>query len=296
MIIFSLPDYKYLEKSLLKERKWKRGQFNIERYANQELLVEIKTKVKGEACVVLGGTAPPDSEILKLTLLAHTLKINGAKKIIALIPYLGYARQAKKEDGKSLAVSWQGELLKSSGISKVITIDAHSVNDSKLFPIPIISLTSSKLFSEALKKYPLKNMTLVAPDHGAIQKAMAIKKTLKIKGGIAFFDKKRTEKGIQMSGIKGKIKNRAIVVDDMLDTGGTLVACIEKLHERGVKEIIVVFTHGLFTGSKWKKLWYLGVKKIYCLDSVPYARDLASSKITVLPSAKIISQYFKYFK
>lgn len=292
MIIFSSPKYKHLAVPLLKLPNFKSGVFGIRRFPNQELQVSVRTKVKGKKCIIIGGTASLDDELFKFLLLSHTLKIEGAQEIIAFIPYLSYSRQDKKEAGKSLAALWLGEALRASGVNKVITIDIHSPLAKILFPIPLISFSAEKIFAKAIAKYPLDKITLVAPDEGAIKRCVSLGKILGISKNIAYFKKKRTSRGVIISLLHGKVSRQAIVVDDILDTGETLVGACKKLRQEGAREITILITHGLFTGKIWEKLWPLGVRRIYCTDSVPETKKFASEKIVILPLGHILIQYF----
>lgn len=292
MILFSFPSYEYLARKLRKLPGWQRGNFSIGRYQNQELFTLVKTPVRGQKCAILAETAPPDTNLLSLLLLAHTLKKEGAKEIIAIIPYLGYSRHDKKEPARDLATQWLGESLKNAGVSEVITIDAHSELDEALFPIPLNSLPSAEILAKAISNFPLDKTTLLAPDEGAIDNCRAIRNALGKKIDIAFFQKKKTLERVTLSKLRGTVKERAVVVDDMLDTGETLLRCAEKLRQLGMRKITVLVSHGLFTGKKWRRLWSLGVQRIYCTNTFPLAKKMASKQIKVLPASEILLKYF----
>lgn len=291
MILYTLPSYEYLGRRLLKLTNWKQGRFKVGRFPNQELTISLQTSPRGKKCAVLGGTAPPESELISLLLLSHTLKKEGAKEVSAIIPYLGYSRQDMDEPGKSWALKWLGEALKTSGINKVITVDAHSTSARQLFPIQLVSITSSELFAKALSKQVTDKITLVAPDEGALDNCKALKRVLHISRPIAYFKKERLPEGIVLSEPIGKLTKQALIANDILDTGETLINCVEKLRRAGVKEITIAVAHGLFTGNKWQKLWKLGVQCIYCSDSFPQARKMASKKIIVLPVSQILAKH-----
>jgi ribose-phosphate pyrophosphokinase len=194
------------------------------------------------------------------------------------------------KSGESLAAAWAGMLLKASGIDQILTVDVHSERDRQLFPIPLISLSSANLFAAEIEKRALTAVPIVAPDRGAIARCQAVKKELgSPPSDLPYFEKKRTEQGIVHRGLVGEVGRRAIIVDDMLDTGGTLVSACEKLIEAKVEEICIFVTHGLFTGEEWRKLWSLRVSRIFCTDTVPPARHIKSEdKITILPVASML--------
>ena len=259
------------------------GKFTIARFENQELHASVQGPISGENCLILGSIAPPEDQMLSLMLLAHTLKKEGADKITAILPYLAYSRQDKDKPGESLAIAWIGLLFKSSGIDQVLTVDVHSERDKQLFPLPLLSLSTSDIFAEAMKKHRLTDATIVAPDNGAISRCEAVKKAAGMPiANTPYFEKKRTEKGIIHYGPVGTVGTRAVIIDDMLDTGGTLISACEKLREANVEEITVLVTHGLFTGSNWTKLCSLGVSRIFCTDTVPLRADIEATNILVL--------------
>ena len=212
---------------------------------------------------------PPDEQLLSVLLLAHTLKKEDAKQVTAVLPYLGYARDDKDKPGQSLATAWVGSLIRASGCDRVITVDVHSEKTKQLFPVPLVSLCPAGIFAEAIARYGLADATIVAPDEGAISRCEAVRAAAGMSSKTAYFEKHRTETGIIHAGPIGEVGRRAVIIDDILDTGGTLVSACEQLSRTGVEEIEVMVTHGLFTGTRWKDLYHLGVKRIFCTDSVP---------------------------
>ena len=248
-------------------------------------------RVSSEHCLILGTIAPPDESLLSVLLLAETLKKEGADKISAVLPYLAYSRQDKDKPGESLGTAWVGALLKSSGIDQVLTVDVHSERDKQLFPIPLITLSADGLFAEVIKTHGIADATMVAPDNGAIGRCQAVKTAARMPAGeIPYFEKRRTERGIVHSGPIGKVGAKVVIVDDMIDTGETLVSACEKLAAAGTREMYILVTHGLFTGSTWLKLWSLGTKQIFRTDSVPLRSSIDVTNITSVSVAPLIAK------
>ncbi len=289
MILFSFSAYENIARQLWTIASVRAGRFTVGRYDNQELHAGVEGSVSGEDCVILGTIAPPDECLLSVMLLAQTLKKEGADEITAVLPYLAYSRQDKDKPGESLGTAWVGALLKSSGIDQVFTVDVHSERDKQLFPIPLISLSTDTLFADAIQKNGLEDATIVAPDSGAIGRCEAVKRAGgRPIGETPYFEKKRTERGIIHYGPVGTVGTRVVIVDDMIDTGGTLVSACEKLSAAGAQEIYILVTHGLFTGSSWVRLWSLGVRRIFCTDTVPLRSDIETGKIAVLSVVPLI--------
>ena len=270
-----------------------RGRFAVSRFANQELHAELETDPAGHACVVLGAVAPPDEHMLATLLLCHTLKKEGARTVIALLPYLGYARHDKAEPRKSRATAWLGALVKSSGVDEVVAVDVHSNLVHQLFPIPVRSLSPAVLFARDLRMLPFAEPTIVAPDAGALERCDAVRRAAGIRRPLAHFTKERTPEGIKHSVLHGAVGRQAVLVDDILDTGGTLVSACEGLRRAGVEEIVVMVTHGLFTGRAWERLWSLGVTRIYSTDTTPPPGHLGSAAVVVLSVAPLLAGWFK---
>jgi ribose-phosphate pyrophosphokinase len=290
MILFRFPNYDPIARRLSTIPGLTLGQFAIARYGNQEWHALLRTRVSGEHCLILGSIAPPDEQLLSFLLLGHTLRKEGAHKLTALLPYFAYSRQDKDKPGESLGTAWIGLLLRSSGFDEVYTVDVHSERDKALCPVPIVSLSAAGIVAEAIHTYGLGDATIVAPDNGAIARCEAVKRAAKMPATrTPFFEKKRTESGIIHQGPFGEVGARAVIIDDMLDTGATLVSACQKLAEVNVQEIYVLVTHGLFTGTAWKQLWSLRVRRIFCTDTVPLSADIdATTNITVLSVAPLL--------
>jgi ribose-phosphate pyrophosphokinase len=240
---------------------------------------------------MLGSIAPPDNQLLSFALLGHTLKKEGAATLTAILPYLAYTRQDKDKSGESLGTAWIGSLLKSAGFDEVVTVDLHSERDKELFPIPILSLSSADMFAAAIKNSGLTDATIVAPDDGAIGRCEAVKSAAGMRSReTVFFEKRRTDQGVIHRGPIGHVNRRVLIIDDMLDTGGTLVSACAKLVEAKVEEIYILVTHGLFTGTSWTRLWSLRVKRIFCTDTVPLPAGIETERITVLPMAPLLCE------
>jgi ribose-phosphate pyrophosphokinase len=281
--LFSFPEYSHISKFLCDLPGMKPGQFSLVRYPNQELHVEVQSSVSGEHCFVLGSIAPPDSQMVSLLLLAHTLSKEGAGRITGLLPYLAYAREDKSKPGLSLATAWVGALVRASALDEIWTVDVHSKHDLELFPIPLRSLSPAVLFGECLERFGLTDASFVAPDEGAVARCEAVRSAAGNKSGdIVYFHKQRTAGGIVHHDRIGELQRRAVVVDDVLDTGATLVSACQRLVSAGVAELYICVTHGLFAGQQWRELWSLPLKQVFCTDTIPACTSIADPRITTL--------------
>jgi ribose-phosphate pyrophosphokinase len=265
------------------------GRLAVQRFANRELSLAVETEVGGRRCVVLGSIAPPDEQMLALAMAADTLKRQGAARVIALLPYMAYARQDRAEPGKGLGIAWAGEVLRASGVDELVTIDIHSRRAAELLQMPVTSLSPAELFAAEMERLDLLDATIVAPDEGAIGRSRAVAEAAGIDRPIVHLRKERTAAGVVHRELLGEVGRRAVVVDDILDTGATLVSCCEELARRGTEETVAMITHGLFTGDRWKELLSQGAD-LCVTDSVPSVADHPPEGVRVLSVRPLIEQ------
>ena len=290
-LLFSLPTMHSLA-DLLTQSGLLQADCRIARFPNGEIYISVPASARNQTCLVLGTLAPPDAQLLAMLLLCHALHGEGAARVIALLPYLAYMRQDRPEAGRSLATAWLGGILPASGIDEVVTVDIHSPHAAMLLPVRLTDLSPASLFAEVLLRDGLREATLVAPDEGAIARAEAVRVAAGVTVPIAHLVKQRTATGVS-STLQGTVSRRAVVVDDLLDTGGTLLACCAALQRAGTEEITIMVTHALFTGSAWQQLWELGVRRIYCTDTVPLPPSIDDARIEVLSIEPLIVPWVK---
>ena len=198
--------------------------------------------------------------MLSVLLLAHTLRREGARRVIALLPYLGYARQDRADPGQSLGAAWVGDLLGAAGVDEVLTVNVHSRQAAACFPMPLRSLPSAPLFAKVLARSGAHDLTVVAPDEGALDRSRELLEAAGIDRPLAYLRKHRGVDGVAHSAVVGAITRRVVIVDDILDSGGTLISACGELRRAGAQEITVFVTHGLFSGERWRELQTLGVR------------------------------------
>ena len=260
------------------------------RFRNREIAVRLPRQVADRDCVLLGTAAPPAERLIELLLAADTLTRHGAQSVCALLPYLAYARQDHPEPGHSLAAAWLGRALGAAGVDAVTTIDIHSEAARELIGLPVASLSPARLFTRALADTVAEDTVVVAPDSGAVTRAREMADALGVERPVAWLDKERTAAGVAHTRILGELDRNAIVVDDILDTGGTLLSCCHELRSHGVERLTIAVTHGLFTGPAWHALGELGVDTIHTTDSIPTVWLRASRLIRVHSIAPLLAE------
>jgi ribose-phosphate pyrophosphokinase len=290
-LLFTFSEYSQTSRSLCDLPGLKPGQFSIVRYENQELHASVESRVAGDHCFVLGSITPPECQMVSYLLLAHTLKKEGATRVTGILPYFAYSREDKVKPGQSAATAWTGAVLKASGFDEIWTVDLHSEQDRKLFPIAVQSLLPGSIFRESLTGLGLNGACFVSPDQGAIPRCQSMMSAAGMKSeNLVYFEKQRTERGIVHQLPVGKVQRCAVIVDDILDTGATLVSACEKLVAAGADELYICVTHGLFTGKEWHNLWSLPVKHIFCTDTIPVCANIRDPRITVLPVVPVLRE------
>ena len=259
----------------------------VGRFPNGELHVEVPERVEGRRCVVVGSISPPAGNLERLTLVAHALRRAGAERVTALLPYLAYARQDRAAPAESLGLAWVGELLRASGVEKVVCVDVHSEQPPDVLGLALSSLSPADLLAGALPEAWRSQITFVAPDEGAVERCSAVARAAGVDRPIVWARKRRTSTGVEHLGLVGSPGRRAVVVDDILDTGGTLVSCCRALRDAGVRQIGVIATHGLFTGERWRSLFSAGVQEVWTTDTVRSRRRPSQARI--VPVAPLLA-------
>ncbi len=258
-----------------------RGKAKIQRFSNGEMHINVPDNVAGEICVVVGSIAPPDEQLLATLMLVDVLVRDGAEHVYVYMPYLAYGRQDKLSPGEGGGIALMGALLKAVGAAQVITYDVHSDDDIDILGIPLSSLSPASLFAEAIAKLGWEDMTIVAPDEGAVGRSTEVSLALGTHTPVAYCINERVG-GAPRLQLIGDVGKRVVIVDDVLDTGRTLLSVCALLQNKGVRDIAVAVTHGLFRGDGWKELFAHGVRIIFVTDSCPDALHVSHEDIHVL--------------
>jgi ribose-phosphate pyrophosphokinase len=285
-LAFALSPYRRLVASI---SGVERGDAAVDRFPNRELHARIAAPVRGRDCIVVGSISPPDTRLAQLTLLAHTLRRGDARSITAMVPYLAYARQDRADVGESLGLAWVGVLLAAAGVDAVVTVDVHSRAAPALLGMPVISLPGTPVLAAALPpEWTSSDVTFVAPDEGARERCQALADAVASARPIAVVAKRRSATGVVHTELTGTVGRRVVLVDDILDTGATLISCCRWLAREGVEDVAVVVTHGVLTGDAWRALPSVGVRRLWMTDTVPSAGRRAASA-DIVPIAPVLA-------
>ena len=297
MKILSGTSNPLLSKSISKQLKLKLINTNIKNFADGEIYVEINENIRGNSVFVVQSTSTPANDnLMELLLCIDALKRSSAKNITAVIPYFGYARQDRKVVPRtSISAKVVSNLITNAGANRIVTVDLHAGQIQGFFDMPVDNLFTTPIFARYIKKnIKSNNLTCVSPDAGGIERTRGLAK--KINAELAIIDKRRPQAGkSQVMNIIGVIKNKnCIIVDDIIDSGGTIVNAVEALIKKGAKDVHVFVTHAVLSGDAVNKIKKSKIKKLIITDTIDNSRRIKNvSKIQVLSIAPLMAEAIK---
>ena len=286
-----------LSKEISKLLKLKLVNTNIKRFSDGEIYIEINENIRGNSVFVIQSTSnPANDNLMELLLCIDALRRSSAKNITAVIPYYGYARQDRKVVPRtSISAKVVANLITNAGASRVVTVDLHAGQIQGFFDMPVDNLFTTPLFARYIKK-KLKNKKLicVSPDVGGVQRTRGL--ATKIKADLAIIDKRRPKPGkSQVMNIIGNVKGKTcIIVDDIIDSGGTIVNAVEALKRNGAVEVYVFITHAVLSGDAANKIKKSKIKKLIITDTIDNSQKIKNNnKIEVLSISSLMAEAIK---
>ena len=286
-----------LSKDISKKLKLKLVNTNIRRFADGEIYIEINENIRGNSVFVIQSTSnPANDNLMELLLVIDALKRSSAKNVTAVIPYFGYARQDRKVAPRtSISAKVVANLITNAGASRVVTVDLHAGQIQGFFDMPVDNLFTTPLFAKYIKKkFSNRKLVCVSPDVGGVQRTRGL--ATRIKADLAIIDKRRPAPGkSQVMNIIGNVKNKTcIIVDDIIDSGGTIVNAIEALKKSGANEVYVFITHAVLSGDAVKKIKNSKIKKLFITDTIDNSNKIKNNnKIEVLSISSLMSEAIK---
>jgi len=283
-----------LSKEISKKLKLKLINTNIKRFADGEIYIEINENIRGNSVFVIQSTSTPANDnIMELLLCIDALRRSSAKNITAVIPYFGYARQDRKVAPRtSISAKVVSNLITNAGANRIVTVDLHAGQIQGFFDIPVDNLFTTPLFAKYIKKkFKNKNLVCVSPDVGGVQRTRGL--ATKIKADLAIIHKRRPAPGkSQVMNIIGEVKGKnCIIVDDIIDSGGTIVNAVEALKKAGAIDVYVFITHAVLSGDAAKKIQKSKIKKLIITDTIDNSLKIKNnSKIEVISIAALMSE------
>ncbi len=263
-------------------------------FANGEIFVRFEESVRGtDAFVLQSHTFPINKWIMEQLLLIDALRRASARRISVIMPYYGYARQDKKHRGREpISARLMADLLKTAGADRIMTVDLHTSQIQGFFDGPVDHLFAIKILAEHVQsRYDRNEITIVSPDSGRVR--VAERWTDILGSPLAIIHKRRdpdVPNEVKMFEVVGEVKDRVcVLVDDMIDTGGTIVKAAETLFDNGAKDVIVTATHGILSGKAAEKLQGSRIAEVVVTDTLPIVPESRFNKLTILPIAPMIA-------
>ncbi len=265
------------------------GNVNLIRFSDSEIQVSFEESVRGSEVFLIQSTMPPAENLMELLLMIDAAKRASAKEVIAVIPYYGYARQDRKDQPRvAIGAKLVADMLAVAGATRVITMDLHADQIQGFFDVPVDHLYASTIFMPYIQGLNLPNITMAAPDMGGSKRANAYAKYLKCEIIICY--KQRTKANVvdHITAI-GEIEGRNIVlIDDLVDTGGTLCKAADMMMERGALSVRAVCTHGVLSGKAFENIEKSKLTELIITDTIP--QNIKSSKIKVVSVSPLFAQ------
>ena len=286
-----------LSKEISKQLRLKLVNTNIKRFSDGEIYIEINENIRGNSVFVIQSTSnPANDNLMELLLCIDALRRSSAKNITAVIPYYGYARQDRKVVPRtSISAKVVANLITNAGASRVVTVDLHAGQIQGFFDMPVDNLFTTPLFARYIKK-KLKNKKLicVSPDVGGVQRTRGL--ATKIKADLAIIDKRRPKPGkSQVMNIIGNVRGKTcIIVDDIIDSGGTIVNAVDALKKNGATEVYVFITHAVLSGDAANKIKKSKIKKLIITDTIDNSQKIKNNnKIEVISISSLMAEAIK---
>ena len=267
---------------------------SIRRFADEEVYVEIKENIRGEDVFVIESLSyPANDNLMELLVIIDALKRASAKRITAVIPYYGYARQDRKPGPRTpISAKLVANLITTAGADRVLTIDLHAEQIQGFFDIPTDNLFAGPVFSKDIgKKYSVNNLTAVSPDIGGVVRARAIAN--KIGASIAIVDKRRPRAGeSEVMNIIGEVEGKdCIILDDIIDSAGTICNAADKIIDLGAKSITAYVTHGVLTGKAIERINKSKLSELVITDTIyNNSKTVESDKIRIISIADLLGE------
>jgi ribose-phosphate pyrophosphokinase len=290
--VFSGRSNRPLAEKIAKELGKPLGECEIRDFSDGEMWVKYSENVRGCDVFIVQSTNPPAENLIELLIMIDAAKRASARKVAAVIPYFGYARQDRKDQPRvSITAKLIANLITVAGADRVITMDLHAPQIQGFFDIPVDHLYSSAVLVKHFKDNPIPNLAIASPDVGGIKMARAYAKRLE--ADLVVIDKRRPKANVaEVMNIIGDVKDKNIlIVDDLIDTAGTLVNAVDALQKAGAKDVYAAATHPVLSGPAVERVQKSNLKKLVVTDSLPLHAQ--SPKIELESIAQLFAEAIK---
>jgi len=272
------------------------GRAHLARFSDGEVWFQIHDNVRGADVFVVQPTSPPVNEnLMELLLMLDAFKRSSASRLTAVLPYYGYGRQDRKDKPRvPISAKLVADLLSTAGTDRLLTVDLHAAQIQGFFDIPVDHLFAAPVIIEQVSKMKLPQLTVVSPDAGGVERARAYAKRLD--ASLAIVDKRRDQPNVaEVHHVIGEVEGRtALIVDDIVDTAGTLTKVAEAIKAAGAREVLASCTHGVLSGHAVERLEKSALSKLIVTDSIPLPEEKRTKGgVVVLSIAELLARAIK---
>jgi len=286
--IFSGRATKYLAEKICKSYGIELSKVSILEFSDGEFQPYYEESVRGCIVFIIQSTFPPSDNVMELLLMIDAAKRASALQIVAVMPYMGFTRQDRKDKPRcSIGAKLLADLLSAAGANRIMTMDLHADQIQGFYNVPVDHLYASALFVPYIKNLQLDNLVVVAPDMGGAKRANAYSRFLKADMSICYKVRKKANVVDDIKVI-GEITNKnVVIIDDMIDTAGTICMAADLLHSMGAKSIRVFATHPVLSGSAYERIENSAIDEVIVTDTIPLKKS--SNKIKVISVADLFA-------
>ena len=294
LVVFSGNANPELAKKVVERLDIPLGEATVGKFSDGEITIEIQENVRGKDVFILQPTcAPTNDNLMEILLLADGLRRASATRITAVIPYFGYARQDRRPRSARVPISARAiaDMLTSAGINRVLTVDLHADQIQGFFSIPVDNVYGSPILVDDIERQNYEDLVVVSPDIGGVVRARAVAKALNV--DLAIIDKRRPKANVsEVMNIIGDVKDRTcLLIDDMVDTAGTLCQAAEALKKFGAKKVVAYCTHPVLSGPAIERIGSSVIDEMVVTDTIPLSEAAKSCiKIRQLTMAGILAE------
>jgi ribose-phosphate pyrophosphokinase len=293
--IFTGNAHPALGESICKSLGVPLGRAHLARFSDGEVWFQIKDNVRGADVFVVQPTAPPVNEnLMELLVMLDAFKRSSASRLTAVVPYYGYARQDRKDKPRvPISAKLVADLLSAAGTDRILTMDLHAAQIQAFFDVPVDHLFAAPVIMDYVSKLKLPDLTVVSPDAGGVERARAYAKRLD--AALAIVDKRRDQPNVaEVHNVIGDVEGRtALIVDDIVDTAGTLTKVAEAITEAGAREVVASCSHAVLSGNAIERIAMSSISKLLITDSIPLAPEKRIDKIVQLSIADLMAKAIK---
>ena len=295
LVLFSGNGNRSLSEAISKKLSLKLGDSKVERFSDGEISVKIEENVRGMDVFLIQPTCPPAHEnLMELVIMVDALKRSSASRITAVIPYYGYARQDRRVRSERVPISAKvvADILERSGIDRVLTVELHSEQIQGFFDIPVDNVYGTRIIHDDIIKQKLNDILIVSPDVGGVVRSRALAKVLDL-SDLAIIDKRRDEDNqSEVMNVIGEVEGKdCVLVDDMVDSAGTLCKAAKALKERGARKVYAYIVHPVLSGDAVKKINKSKLDQLVVTDTIPLSDSArACKKIRVISLAPTLAE------